>query len=118
MARSIRYSEQRMEELTSDLQSKVDNWHGLDFSRFGKLKLHSQIRVGKDRRSWQDLDCYLFDEMLICVKERKPLATPLYDNASDSRKSKCTLKGSILIKKHLREVEVYPGMLAATCTSL
>lgn len=112
--RSIRYSEQRMEELTVDLQSKVDNWHGLDFSRFGKLKLHSQIRVGKDRRSWQDLDCYLFDEMLICVKERKPLAAPLYDNASDSRKSKCTLKGSILIKKHLREVEIYPGMNSNT----
>ncbi|KIW02081.1 hypothetical protein, variant [Verruconis gallopava] len=103
-----RYSDQRMDELTAELQAKVENWHGLDFSRFGKLKLHSQIRVGKDRRSWQDLDCYLFDEMLICVKERKPIPTPIYDNASDSRKTKCTLKGSILIKKHLREVETYP----------
>jgi hypothetical protein len=103
-----------MDEMTAELQGKVDNWHGLDFSRFGKLKLHSQIRVGKDRRSWQDLDCYLFDEMLICVKERKPIGTPLYDNSSDSRKAKCTLKGSILIKKHLREVETYPGKVAIT----
>jgi hypothetical protein len=108
-SQSNRYSDQRMDELTTELQGKVDNWHGLDFSRFGKLKLHSQIRVGKDRRSWQDLDCYLFDEMLICVKERRPMPTPIYDNSSDSRKAKCTLKGSILIKKHLREVETYPG---------
>jgi Pleckstrin homology domain len=73
--------------------------------------LHSHIRVGKDRRTWQDLDCYLFAEMLICVKERKATAIPQFDIPSASRRTKCTLKGSILIKKHLREVNMSAGMV-------
>ncbi|QDS74914.1 hypothetical protein FKW77_004113 [Venturia effusa] len=106
-AAEIRYN---LDEITEELHSRVDNWHGLDFSRFGQLKLHSHIRVGKDRRTWQDLDCYLFSEMLICVKERKPPQTSQYDGPSNaSKKSKCTLKGSILIKKHLKNVETYPN---------
>jgi Pleckstrin homology domain len=101
---------QNLDEITEELHSRVDNWHGLDFSRFGQLKLHSHIRVGKDRRAWQDLDCYLFSEMLICVKERKSPQTPQFDGPSSaSKKTKCTLKGSILIKKHLKNVETYPG---------
>jgi hypothetical protein len=102
-------SRQNLDEITEELHARVDNWHGLDFSRFGQLKLHSHIRVGKDRRAWQDLDCYLFSEMLICVKERKPPQTPQYGGPSESKKVKCTLKGSILIKKHLKNVETYPG---------
>jgi len=76
--------------------------------RFGKLILHASIRVGKDRHSWQDLDCYLFSEMLICVKERKPAQQASWDGAEQTRspKPKCTLKGSILIRKHLKQVEV------------
>ncbi|KAF4553466.1 Hypothetical protein D9617_7g031940 [Elsinoe fawcettii] len=93
--------------VTEDLHNKVDNWHGLDFARFGKLILHGSIRVGKDRNSWQDLDCYLFTEMLICVKERKSNASPYLDSASQrTGKTRCTLKGSILIRKHLKQVEV------------
>lgn len=103
-------SEEVLDEITEDLHSRVDNWHGLDFSRFGKLRLHGQIRVGKDRQSWQELECYLFSEMLICVKEKKTTAQPLWDDskASRSKKTKCTLKGSILIKKHLNQVEHSP----------
>jgi Mg-chelatase subunit ChlD len=96
-----------LDEVTEDLHSRVDNWHGLDFSRFGKLRLHGHIRVGKDRQSWQELECYLFSEMLICVKEKKVASQPQWDGseASASKKTKCTLKGSILIKKHLNQVE-------------
>lgn len=83
-----------LSEMTSNLCSRVENWHGLDFSRFGKLRLYGTIRVGKDKLQWQELECYLFAEMLICVKEKK---------AYDGR-SKCTLKGSILIRKHLEGV--------------
>ncbi|KAL1655695.1 hypothetical protein SLS61_001718 [Didymella pomorum] len=103
-------SEEVLDETTEDLHSRVDNWHGLDFSRFGKLRLHGQIRVGKDRQSWQELECYLFSEMLICVKEKKATAQPQWDDskASRSKKTKCTLKGSILIKKHLNQVEHSP----------
>lgn len=104
-------SEEVLDEITEDLHSRVDNWHGLDFSRFGKLRLLGQIRVGKDRQSWQELECYLFSEMLICVKEKKVSAQPQWDDSKASRsakKTKCTLKGSILIKKHLNQVEYSP----------
>jgi hypothetical protein len=87
----------------------VDNWHGLDATRFGRLILHGTMRVGKDRQSWQELECYLFEEMLICVKEKKASSNESqhYDGADQASKAKgkCTLKGSILIKKHLKDVE-------------
>ena len=83
----------------------------LTTTRFGKLRLHCHIRVGKDRRAWQDLDCYLFSDMLICVKERKVAQNTQHDGiiGADPKKPKCTLKGSILIKRHLRTVEMSPG---------
>jgi hypothetical protein len=102
-------SEEALGEITEDLHSRVDNWHGLDFSRFGKLRLHGHVRVGKDRQSWQELECYLFSEMLICVKEKKISQPERWDaDPNASKKPKCTLKGSILIKKHLNQVEHSP----------
>ncbi|KAL5119343.1 hypothetical protein ACEQ8H_002830 [Pleosporales sp. CAS-2024a] len=96
-----------LDEITEELHARVDNWHGLDFSRFGKLRLHGHIRVGKDRQSWQELECYLFSDMLICVKEKKVTAQPTWDGSATtaSKRTKCNLKGSILIKKHLNQVE-------------
>ena len=77
--------------------------------RFGKLRLYGTLRVGRDSASWQELECYLFAEMLICVKEKKG-APPQYADGNSKRKlTKCTLKGSILIKKHLKQVESNPG---------
>lgn len=74
-------------------------------SRFGKLRLYGTIRVGKDKQSWQELECFLFAEMLICVKEKKVSSSQPWDESNGVRKStRCTLKGSILIKKHLNEV--------------
>jgi hypothetical protein len=73
--------------------------------RFGKLRLYGTIRVGKDKQSWQELECFLFAEMLICVKEKKvPIPQQWDDMGSSQKSSRCTLKGSILIKKHLNEV--------------
>jgi hypothetical protein len=73
--------------------------------RFGKLRLYGTIRVGKDKQSWQELECYLFAEMLICVKEKKLPAGQWEESVSPMKKTtRCTLKGSILIKKHLNEV--------------
>lgn len=80
-------------------------------SSFGKLRLHGKVHVGKDRESWQELECYLFAEMLICVKEKKHNDHHRYDEQRPKRKPRCTLKGSILIKKHLREVESVLGRL-------
>ncbi|KAM5351470.1 hypothetical protein ACJ41O_004193 [Fusarium nematophilum] len=95
-----------LEEMTDSLRNRVDNWHGLDFSRFGKLRLYGTLRVGKDKVSWQELECFLFAEMLICVKEKKipPQVAQQWDENGAPRKTRCTLKGSILIKKHLNEV--------------
>ncbi|ETI28555.1 hypothetical protein G647_01005 [Cladophialophora carrionii CBS 160.54] len=96
-----------LEEITQELRARVDNWHGLEFQRFGKLRLHGVVRVGKDRYSWQELECYLFGEMLICVKEKKNAQPPLITE-SGRKLTRCTLKGSILIKKHLRQVHASP----------
>ncbi|KAH7038097.1 Pleckstrin homology domain-containing protein [Microdochium trichocladiopsis] len=97
-----------LEERTENLRTRVDNWHGLDFNRFGKLRLSGTLRVGKDKISWQELECYLFAEMLICVKEKKvnPAQQHQWDDGTGAARktTRCTLKGSILIKKHLNEV--------------
>lgn len=76
--------------------------------RFGNLQLHGLIRVGKDRQSWQELECYLFGEMLICVKEKKSAQPPIITE-SGRKLTRCTLKGSILIKKHLKQVQALPA---------
>ncbi|RMZ14433.1 hypothetical protein D0860_02094 [Hortaea werneckii] len=97
-----------LQQIKQELYTRVDNWHGLDFERFGKLLLHGIVRVGKDRQAWQELECYLFSEMLICVKEKKSPtnASQQWDADEESEpKSRCTLKGSILIKRHLKQVE-------------
>ena len=98
-----------LETVKHELFNRVDNWHGLDVTRFGRLILHGTMRVGKDRQSWQELECYLFEEMLICVKEKKTSSSESqhWDGADPASKAKpkCTLKGSILIKKHLKDVE-------------
>lgn len=65
------------------------------------------MRVGKDKVSWQELECFLFAEMLICVKEKKlppQMVQQWDDNGAPRKTTRCTLKGSILIKKHLNEV--------------
>jgi len=80
----------------------------LTLDRFGKLRLYGTLRVGKDKVSWQELECFLFGEMLICVKEKKIVqvqSSPQWDETGVAKKTtRCTLKGSILIKKHLNEV--------------
>lgn len=79
--------------------------------RFGKLRLHGTIKVGKDCQAWQELECFLFSEMLICVKEKKinPPAGQWTNGAPRRKSVKCTLKGSILIKKHLKKVSDSSG---------
>ncbi|CAI7677166.1 unnamed protein product [Penicillium pancosmium] len=104
-ARSLQYEPvENMDEIAEELRNRVDNWHGLEFRRFGKLRLHGQMRVGKDRESWQELECYLFGEMLICVKEKK-IADSRNQYEESKPRTRCTLKGSILIKKHLKSIE-------------
>ncbi|KAK5174626.1 uncharacterized protein LTR77_001707 [Saxophila tyrrhenica] len=108
---SVHDNRETLEHVKQELYSRCENWHGLDFERFGRLILHATIRVGKDRQAWQELECYLFTEMLICVKAKKisPTASQQWEGPEGPKqKSKVTLKGSILIKKHLKHVEVIP----------
>ncbi|KAJ6072590.1 hypothetical protein N7467_010675 [Penicillium canescens] len=105
-ARSIQYEPtENLDEVAEELRNRVDNWHGLEFPRFGKLRLHGHMRVGKDRDSWQELECYLFGEMLICVKEKKSSDPNQFDESGRRKPVRCSLKGSILIKKHLKSIE-------------
>ncbi|QIX00830.1 hypothetical protein AMS68_006347 [Peltaster fructicola] len=100
----------RLETLKDELFAKVENWHGLDYTRFGKLLLHGTMRVGKDKQSWQDLECFLFMQMLICVKEKKNAnASQEWTSATGIKsQTKYALKGSILIKRHLQHVHFIP----------
>lgn len=93
----------------ASFQVKSD-YQFLTACRFGKLRLYGTIRVGKDRQSWQELECFLFAEMLICVKEKKGAPTQYADGNSKRKMTRCTLKGSILIKKHLKRVDSNPGI--------
>lgn len=106
-ADEVLHTTEELERVTEELYSRVDNWHGLDFSRFGKLRLYSKLQVGKDRHSWQDLECYLFEEMLICVKEKRIPDSARWDQPVRA-KGRCSLKGSIMITKHLNRVESSP----------
>ncbi|OAA78008.1 von Willebrand factor, type A [Akanthomyces lecanii RCEF 1005] len=97
-----------LEEARQSLNRRVESWHGLDFERFGQLRLYGTLHVGKDKKSWQELECFLFGEMLICVKEKKIAGAPPQpqwdENGNPRKTSRVALKGSILIKKHLQEV--------------
>ncbi|KAL9026310.1 MAG: hypothetical protein Q9196_005006 [Gyalolechia fulgens] len=101
-------SSEHLAEVTEDLRGRVENWHGLDSQRFGKLRLYGTVRVGKDRQSWQELECFLFTEMLICVKEKRGAPAQYAEGNSKRKLTRCTLKGSILIKKHLKHVDASP----------
>ena len=119
---SVLEDTQALERVKEELYNRCENWHGLDFQRFGRLILHGSVRVGKDRQAWQELECYLFTEMLICVKAKKisPTASQQWDGPDGPKqKTRVTLKGSILIKKHLKQVEIVPGKprLVRPCAS-
>lgn len=106
-------SSESRDRLVSDLKEKVEDWHGLDVTRFEALKLHGTYRIGKDLNLWQELECYLFGEMLICVKEKRKDAQLI--TTSDGRQLKtCTLKGSILVQRHLQNVQTNDDRLMLT----
>ena len=108
----VQENTQELERVKEELYNRCENWHGLDFQRFGRLILYGNVRVGKDKQTWQELECYLFTEMLICVKAKKasPNESQQWDGPDGPKlRTRVTLKGSILIKKHLKQVEIVPG---------
>ncbi|KAI5300845.1 hypothetical protein KEM55_004514 [Ascosphaera atra] len=105
---------QILDEIAGDLTSRVVHWHNLDYRRFGRLLHWGMIGVSKDKKVWQVLECYLFEQMLICVRERRnhhePHAPEITEDGTvvNRKNTKCKLKGSILLKKHLQAVEPFP----------
>ncbi|KAI4150928.1 MAG: hypothetical protein LQ340_003812, partial [Diploschistes diacapsis] len=68
-----------------ELQASVSNWHGLDPSKFGALKLSGRFATSRDARSWQNnADCFLFEKVMVITVEKEP--------------AKRALRGSVLLK--------------------
>ncbi|KAI5283152.1 hypothetical protein KEM54_002355, partial [Ascosphaera aggregata] len=91
-----------LDAIADHLRDRVIYWHDLDWRKLGKLRCWGVIGVSKDRKVWQILECYLFEQMLICVRERNNDAS-----SHPRRLSKCKLKGSILLRKHLQAIESF-----------
>lgn len=130
-------SQSKLETIEADLKSRDMNWHNLDFQRyvcccawhppidkaskeltnkvlrFGKLRLYGTIGVSKERKIWQVLGCYLFEEILICIREQRPAGTGTgtssYLDAGSAKPARYKLKGSILMRKHLKNVDSWKG---------
>lgn len=77
------------------LKYKVQDWRHLKFSQFGKLRLCDKFLVSRDQLSWQDMTCYLFENILLLVRE--------YDSCGDRS---VYIKASIDIKSDLKSVFV------------
>ncbi|KAI5296637.1 hypothetical protein KEM52_004469 [Ascosphaera acerosa] len=92
----------QLDQVASELTTRVMNWHNLDWRKFGRLRRCGVIGVSKDKNVWQVLECHLYEQMLICVRER-----PSDGPSSQHRPGRCKLKGSILMRKHLQAVETF-----------
>ena len=95
--------------------SKASSWDKFDslsltltHLRFGRLRSYAVIRVSKDKQLWQELECFLFTKIIICIKEKKGAPLLLTGSDLESEVTKLTLKGSILWCKHLEHVEANP----------
>jgi len=73
---------------------RLDKVEAYKDNRFGKLLVYNTLSVSKDGQHWQLLDCYLFSNMLICVKEKQ--------SADGSGSGKYSLKGSVMIQVCLK----------------
>nr|POF05993.1 hypothetical protein CFP56_53380 [Quercus suber] len=114
---SVHEGQSALSRVKDELLQRMDHWHGMEYAKFGTLLIHGRLRVSKDGRSWQDLDCYLFTNMLICVKERKLVShanREWDDSSTPSSKSRYVLKGSILVQKHLKRVDASPEYATLT----
>lgn len=60
---------ERRNSVVSRLQHKVKDWQSLRPAAFGNLRLWNNFRMSRDAESWQDITCYLFEKVLVIVKE-------------------------------------------------
>ena len=78
------------EKLACLIQNSIKDWKNLDFTKFGQLRLCDSCHISRDLCSWKLLQCYLFDTMLIFVRQY-PDKPP-------------QLKGSVALKQHLKSI--------------
>ncbi|CAN6670683.1 hypothetical protein TRVA0_043S00738 [Trichomonascus vanleenenianus] len=55
--------------IVKKLKRSIQDWKKLDFKRFGNLRLHGTFFLSKDQASWQEVTCYMFDNIILCVKD-------------------------------------------------
>lgn len=93
MATPLANAEER-DMATANIETTVSDWKTLDFSLFGSLRLADSFYISRRKGSWQLLDCYLFDNILVFIRTHpdKP----------------ATLKGSVAVKDHLVSLSVTP----------
>lgn len=77
------------------LKYKVKDWRHLEFSNFGKLRLCDKFLTSRDQESWQEMTCYLFENVVLLARE--------YDNAGSTA---IYIKASIDIKRDIRSIFV------------
>lgn len=75
------------------IYDSVVEWKNLDFNKFGFIRLSDTFLVSQDKETWQKLDCYLFDTILVLMK-RCP--------DTNARQ----MKGSVAIKDHLVSISL------------
>jgi hypothetical protein len=91
--------------LVEGLRLRMQNWHGLDYEKFGSLRMYGNVTVGKSWEQTQALICYLFEHILILTKERSGSKWPTI-RVRGSEVNRCSLKGSILFRRHLTGLSV------------
>lgn len=85
--------------MAETLQKNVENWHGLDFAKFGELRLHGLLQVSRDQKTWRKLECYLFTEILVCIGTTRGAGS---DGKPTLRSNiQTTLEGFVLLKSEL-----------------
>lgn len=75
------------------IYDSVVEWKNLDFNKFGFIRLSDTFLVSQDKETWQKLDCYLFDTILVLMKR--------YPNTNSKQ-----IKGSVAIKDHLVSISL------------
>jgi hypothetical protein len=89
-----------LDSLTKALKLRMIKWHGLQPENFGSLRLYGHLTVCRPEQSnRQKLDCYLFEEIIIMVKNRNKRGTTVM--VGEQEVLQYTLKGSVFFKTHL-----------------
>lgn len=80
------------QEITEEIEKSLTEWKDLVYSDFGLIRLCDTFSMSQNNGSWQVLDCYLFEHILVFVRR--------YEN-KPSR-----VKGSVALTAHLTSLSI------------